>query len=320
MLDPQALRAVAAIARTGSVAGAADDLGFTPSAVSQQVKRLAQQVGTPLTTRVGRGVVLTAAGQALADSAPDVFAAMEHAADAARRRASAVAGMLRVAAFSTAVRGLLAPRLTALQTRHPALDIAVDELDPAPAVASLASGGADLVLVHDLDGVAIPLPTGVRTRHVHTDVGDLIVRLDHPLAERTQLSNRDLAGQVWITSPPGTACHDWFQQLLTGVEANPHVRHRVDDFSTQVALVDACGLAALIPRLARPALPTTLRAVSLEPPPTRRVDAVWRASSDNSPALHAVLACLTGAFEHPGQPTPADFATGPDTKDVREPA
>lgn len=204
-----------------------------------------------------------------------------------------MAGTIRVAAFSTAVRGLLAPRLGELQAVHPGLGVAVDELDPAPALAALAAGGVDLALVHDLDGVSLPLPGGVRTKALHTDVGDLIVRLDHPLAERRGVTSRDLRGLTWVTSPPGTACHDWFQRLLGGVEANPRVRHRIDDFSTQLALVDACGLTALVPRLARPVLPETLRSVPIEPAPARRVDAVWRLGSDHSPALHALVDALT---------------------------
>ena len=294
MLDPQALRALAAISLTGSVAGAADELGFTASAVSQQVKRLSVQVGVPLTARVGRGVVLTPAGQALVDAAPEVFAALERASDAARRRSATVAGTLRLAAFSTAVRGLVTPRLPGLAAAFPALDLAIDELDPAEAAAALSSGAAELALVHDMDGVALPLPAGVRSRAVHTDVGDVIVRSDHPLAQRRSLTGRDLVGSTWVTSPPGTACHDWFQRLFVGAETNPRVLHRVDDFSTQLALVEAGGVTALIPRLARPALPASVRAVPVEPAPVRRVDAVWRASSESNPALLAVIDALAG--------------------------
>lgn len=292
MLDPQALRSLATIAFTGSVGAAADHLGYTPSAVSQQIKRLSADVGAPLTTRVGRGVVLTSAGQALADAAPEVFAALERATDAARRRSSSVAGTLRIAAFSTAVRGLLAPRLPGLHARHPALDLALDELDPAEAAAALTSGGAELALVHDMDGVALPLPAHVRSRPVATDVGDVVVRLDHPFAQRRVLTCHDLTGSAWVTSPPGTACHDWFQRLFAGMAAGPDVRHRVDDFSTQLALVEAAGVTALIPRLARPPLPPTVRAVPVEPAPVRRVDAVWRASSEANPAVHAVVDAL----------------------------
>ena len=79
MIDPAALRALSLIADTGSVAGAADTLGITPSAVSQQIKRLEAALDVPLLSRAGRGVVLTAAGHSLAAAAPEVFAALERA-------------------------------------------------------------------------------------------------------------------------------------------------------------------------------------------------------------------------------------------------
>ena len=62
--------------------------------------------------------------------------------------------------------------------------------------------------------------------------------------------------------------------------------------------VECGGVIALIPRLARSALPPTVRAVPVEPPPVRRIDAVWRASSETNPAVHAVVdALLTGGTE-----------------------
>ena len=59
MIDLEAIGALRAIAREGSVSGAAAALGFTPSAVSQQIKRLERETGVALLERVGRGVALT---------------------------------------------------------------------------------------------------------------------------------------------------------------------------------------------------------------------------------------------------------------------
>ena len=55
MIDPVALRSLVAVRDHGSVVGAAAALGFTPSAVSQHVKRLESQSRQPLLERVGRG-------------------------------------------------------------------------------------------------------------------------------------------------------------------------------------------------------------------------------------------------------------------------
>ena len=68
MIDLAALNSLRAVDTHGSVVAAADALGYTASAVSQQVKRLEKQTGVPLLERVGRGVMLTDHGRHLVDA------------------------------------------------------------------------------------------------------------------------------------------------------------------------------------------------------------------------------------------------------------
>src|SRR5687767_14501990 len=103
MIDLAALTSLRAVASHGSVVGAADALGFTPSAVSQQVKRLEKQVGVALLQRVGRGVMLTGQGRRLVDEGSRLLADLEALESGLHRDAGRVAGRLRVAAFSTAM-------------------------------------------------------------------------------------------------------------------------------------------------------------------------------------------------------------------------
>ncbi|WP_280502510.1 LysR family transcriptional regulator [Nocardia farcinica] len=297
MIDVGALRALRSVAELGTLARAADELGFTASAVSQQIKRLEQQIGVPVLAPAGRGVVLTAAGVALVDAAPEVFLALERCAEAARSVADgAPRGTLRVAAFSTAARGLLAPTLTRLAADCPDLRLHITEQDPAQALHSVAAGTADLALVHDADGLPAPVPATLTSRHIHTDTGDVVMHRDHPLAAHDRpLTGDDLLGHSWVTSPPGTVCHQWFRRLFADQTAEPDVRHLIDDFATQLSLVAADRVLALIPRLARPPLGADLIARPLERTPTREVHAAWRSSADDSPAIRATLTALGAA-------------------------
>lgn len=294
MIEVGALQALRSVAALGTLARAADELGFTASAVSQQIKRLERQVGVPVLAPAGRGVVLTSAGQAVVDAAPDVFQALERCAEAARSVAEgAPHGVLHVVAFATAVRGLLAPTIPRLSAHCPDLRLHVTEQDPDQALHSVDTGTADLALVHDADGLPAPLPAALTQRHVHTDVGDVVMRQTHPLARLDRpLASADLAGHVWVTSPPGTVCHQWFRRLLADVPEDPDVRHLVDDFATQLSLVATAGVVALIPRLARPPLGDELVSRPLRRPPKREIHAAWRRSADASPAVQAVLAEL----------------------------
>lgn len=294
MVDLAALRALRSVAALGTLARAADELGFTASAVSQQIKRLEREIGVPVLAPAGRGVVLSPAGQAVVDSAPEVFQALERCAEAARSVAEgAPRGILRVVAFSTAIRGLLAPTLPRLATRCPDLRVHITEQDPDQALHSVDAGTADVALVHDADGLPAPLPSSLTQRHVHADVGDVVVSRMHALAGLDQpLTNADLAGHVWVTSPPGTVCHQWFRRLFADMPGEADVRHLVDDFATQLSLVASGDVVALIPRLARPPLADGLVSRPLQRPPKREVYAAWRRSADASPAIQAVLAEL----------------------------
>lgn len=294
MIEVGALRALRSVAALGTLARAAEELGFTASAVSQQLKRLERQVGVPVLAPAGRGVVLTPAGQAIVDSAAEVFQALERCAEAARSvSAGAPRGTLRVVAFSTAIRGLLAPLLRGLSVRCPDLRVDITEQDPGEALHSVDAGTADLALVHDADGLPAAQPPSLTRRLVHTDVGDVVTSRSHPLAGLgSLLGHADLAGHAWVTSPPGTVCHQWFRRLFADAPEEPDVRHLVDDFATQLSLVASGEVIALIPRLARPPLGEDLVALPLRRQPKREVHAAWRRSADASPAIRAVLAEL----------------------------
>jgi DNA-binding transcriptional LysR family regulator len=262
--------------------------------VSQQLKRLERQVGVPVLAPAGRGVVLTPAGQAIVDSAPEVFQALERCAEAAQSVSEgAPCGTLRVVAFSTAIRGLLAPLVRGLSARCPELRVQITEQDPDEALYSVDAGTADLALVHDADGLPASPPPSLTQRLVHTDVGDVVMSRSHPLARLgSPLGRAGLAGHAWVTSPPGTVCHQWFRRLFADAPEEPDVRHLVDDFATQLSLVASGEVIALIPRLARPPLGDDLIARPLRRQPKREVHAAWRRSADASPAIRAVLAEL----------------------------
>src|ERR1700712_549987 len=109
MIDLVALDALRAVDAHGSVVAAAEALGYTPSAVSQQVKRLERQTGVVLLERVGRGVMLTGHGRHLVEAGSRLLSDLEAVEAGLHQQAGTVAGHLRLAAFSTAMRGLVAP-------------------------------------------------------------------------------------------------------------------------------------------------------------------------------------------------------------------
>src|SRR6476619_6504907 len=117
-LDPRRLELLLELSRLGSMREVAETLGVTTSTVSQQIAALAREVGTPLIEPDGRRVRLTPAGRRLAAHAVTVLAAIE----AARLDLDPDAeplGVVKVAAFATAVRQALLPLVGLLSETHP---------------------------------------------------------------------------------------------------------------------------------------------------------------------------------------------------------
>lgn len=295
MIDLDALGALQAVDTHGSVVAAAAATGFTPSAVSQQVKRLERQTGVVLLERVGRGVMLTDRGRHLVEAGGRVLRDLEQVESDLHRGTDEVVGHLRLAAFSTAMRGLVAPVVRDLLRTHRDLRISLVEREPWDTVALVADGRLEVGLVHTWGDVALDLPAHLVRTSVAADVADVILPLDHPLAERSVLTPHDLVEEEWIATPEGSICRQWLSRMYDGTGSQPRIAHESMEFGSHLALV-AAGLGiALVPRLGRGPLGDGLVAVPVrDPVPTRDVVAVHRRTMAGSPAVRALVEALSG--------------------------
>lgn len=295
MIDLASLVALRAVDTHGSVVAAADALGFTPSAVSQQVKRLERQVGVPLLERVGRGVMLTHAGRHLVDEGSRLLADMESLESGLHEQATTVAGRLRLTAFSTAMRGMVAPVAGKLRTLHPELALTLSEREPWDTVDLVATGHSEIGVVHSWGDVPLSIPDHLVTTELHRDIADMIAHRDHPLAQLAKVTPHDLVAEDWIATPEGTICRQWLNRMYAGTGHLPRIAHVSMEFDSHLALVRAGLGIALIPRMGRAALGEDLVAVHVvDPVPTREILAVHRRTMAASPAVTAVLTALAG--------------------------
>ena len=115
------LRTFEAASRHGSFSAAADELGLTPAAVSQQIRLLEKHLKTTLFDRLPRGVVLTDMGQAYAQPVRRSFAELDHATRSlfgtSRKQVVRVRSSLSFAAL------VIAPRLAEFQDLHPDIEV-----------------------------------------------------------------------------------------------------------------------------------------------------------------------------------------------------
>ena len=140
------LRAFQLAARSGSFKTAASQLFLTPSAVSHQIRALEEELGVPLFHRGARTLTLTDAGSTYLQEIEFLFERLDAATRELRARAGRSTLRLRVASFFA--NEFLLPRLAALHTAQPEIDLEIDtdgtgtDIHPADADVSIVLGSA----------------------------------------------------------------------------------------------------------------------------------------------------------------------------------
>ncbi|MGW3951538.1 LysR family transcriptional regulator [Streptomyces sp. NPDC004752] len=297
MLNLERLRTLDALARHGSVSGAAEALHVTTSAVSQQLGKLEREVGQQLLARNGRGVRLTDAGRLLSEHAARILSQVELAQSDLEAHRGQVVGELRLSAFPTAARGLFPTALAALRARHPALRVRSCELEPEHGVAGVVRGDLDLAVVLDWYNKPMPVPDGLVKAPLLDDPADVAMPAGHRHAERSEVDLAEFADDEWITWGQGEFCHEWLVFTLRSRGVEPIVGHRAAETHTQLGLV-AAGLGVCIaPRLGRHPVPPGVVMVPLTQRVRRHVYVVWRADADRRPSIRAAVQALRTAAE-----------------------
>ncbi|MGC0404950.1 DNA-binding transcriptional LysR family regulator [Streptomyces sp. SAI-126] len=295
MLNLERLRTLDALARHGSVSGAAEGLHITTSAVSQQLSKLEREVGQQLLAKNGRGVRLTDAGRLLADHAARILSQVELAQSDLEAQRGQVVGELRLAAFPTAARGLFPAAIAGLRSAHPGLRIGSREMEPEPAVLAVLRGDRDLAVVLDWYNKPLPMPDGLVKASIVDDTADVAMPANHRLAHRDEVELEDFADDDWVTWGENEFCHEWLMHTLRSKGIEPRVAHRAEEHATQLALVGAGLGVCVAPRLGRGPVPEGVRTVPLRQSVSRHIYAVWRADADRRPSIRAAVEALKSA-------------------------
>jgi DNA-binding transcriptional LysR family regulator len=297
MLDEVArLRTLCSVAAHGSFSRAADQLGYTQSAVSQQIAALEHEVGLTLLNRAVRPVVLTDAGRLLAEQAERV---LEHLAVAAAQL-DAIRGLraggLRLVAFGSAFATFLPTALALFRSRHPEVELDPLEAEPDAALSMLRKGEVDLAIVYRF-GNADAEDDGLELTHLLDDEHRAVLPVRHRLAARKAVSVKDLAKEAWIVpyaDGPAAGYRDMLERLCADAGFTPEIALETDDLQAVQALVAAGLGVALMHDLTMPVRRQNIAVRPLRGPRLARPVAAVTAANRRSPPAAAMLEILIG--------------------------
>jgi DNA-binding transcriptional LysR family regulator len=306
VLNPIHLRTLRECVRTGSFAEAARVLGYTASAVSQQIMVLERSLGTALFERSARSVRPTAVGQLLAERSGDVLTALSELEAQARALVLGEDGTLRLASFATANTRVLPPALAAIVARRPGSDIELDEGEPDEVLRKVQDGTVDAAIVFDYDLDRRTWPEDLRRTELLAEPLTIAVPSSHSLPG-PEIDLSELADEAWVCTREDTAGARSLLHMAESAGFTPRIIFRSNDYDVLRDLV-ARGLGvAMLPGLA--VFGADIRA--LRPrgwSACRRVHVLCRPTNGN-PLLPLALECLAAAAEILRR----EFATQPST-------
>ncbi|WP_018656117.1 LysR family transcriptional regulator [Actinomadura flavalba] len=294
MLDLRRLRLLAEFARRGSIAATAAALGYTASAVSQQLAALEREAGVALLDRTARSADLTDAGRRLAHRAEEILGLVEMAEAELSAHEEVPSGRIVLTSFPTAAVAF-APVLARSLAEHRALTFVLRQTRADDGIRQVRGGEADIALVDDWSGaLAEEAPAALEFFRLVRDPLVLVVPADHPMADPARpVDLQELRDEPWMAAPRGEPSRAAVETLLDTVGGARPVPWEFEGLSTILGLVArGVGITA-VPALA---LAAGDRGVAVRRIPdvdlAREVYAVTRAASVRRPSVAVTLRAL----------------------------
>jgi DNA-binding transcriptional LysR family regulator len=284
MLDVRKLRLLRELAIRGTIAGVAEALSFSPSAVSQQLAALERESGVTLLRKSGRRVQLTPQAELLAARTADLLDLLERAESELDASLDTVTGVVRIAVFQSAAHAIIPGALSILAAEYPDLRVEVTERAPERGLFEVSARDFDLVIAEQYPGST----RGLRADLDRVDLVTDAIHLATQPAPREIRQLRDAAALPWVMEPEGTAARTWAVQLCRSAGFEPDVRYETADLIAHIRLIRSGNAVGLLPDLVWAGDAPSVSLAELPGAPRRTI---FTSSRRSSAARPGVVAC-----------------------------
>ncbi|MDL9978342.1 LysR family transcriptional regulator [Microbacterium sp. ASV49] len=283
MLNPIHLRTLLEVVRLGSFASAANRLGYTASAVSQQMAALENDAGIRLFERTARSIRPTEAAVVMAEGATTVLADIDRLLEAAGSAAERPQAELRVSVYPSLARMFLPRLLRSPQWLAVDAALRLSIRDPSPAIQALRRGEeTDVTLVYWVGDAALTWPRSVTPVRLGADPMRVVVPTSWRLHGLGAVAADELVGRPWILHHPGSSDAAVIDAVLDEHGLRPRVVARSDDFAVTLDIVAAGYAATVMPEVALGEVPAGVEV--LEVPEVQLSREVYALVSPTAPA------------------------------------
>lgn len=283
------LRALVAIADTGTFSDAALAIDLSQSAVSHAIATLEEELGVVLLNRGRQGAVLTPLGEQVTAEARRVMHSLEKIGQQAQQARGLQQGRVRIAGFRSVATHILPEVIHQFRNRYPGIQVSIEEYHHFHQVENeVRQGKADIGFTylptsHDFEAWEL-----LRDRYVALlPPGDRDRPVDWETLSRCPL----------ILSPQGDGCRDLIGRYFKAAGYDIEPAYEVREDSTILSMVQQGLGATIMARLAAEPIPPNLSVVELPNPMERIIGVIWLAEALQPPPVYAFLETLKQVWQ-----------------------
>lgn len=256
MINPVHLQTLLEVVRRGSFAAAATHLGYTASAISQQMSTLERDSGVVLFQRSARSVLPTEAALIMARHATKVLTDIDALLAASARSGEGAEHELRLGIFPSLATHVLSRLLAAKEWPGLGIKLHVSVGEPQQTIGGLRSGGElDVALVYQVGQSGLAWPNSLNRQWIGDDNFRVVLPKSWGIRPGSVMGAAQLSDVPWIMHHPGTSDAAVIERLFASCNLHPRVAAYSDDFNASLQLVSVGLGAALVPELALAARP-----------------------------------------------------------------
>lgn len=249
MLDAKRLQILLSVVEGGSVTAAADELFYTPSGVSQQLRKLEEEVGQPLLQRHARGMVPTDAGHVLAGHARAILQQMDAAMADLDQLAGLKSGSLSLGTFPTLGSSFIPLVISRFRKMYPSIKLDVRSTRLSELIGLLARGEISMGLLWEYEWMRLKRDDFELTT-LFTEPTVLVVGAEHPLAQLEEVDVVATAHEQWIVRANEHPVAELLERTCNAAGFSPKISFQANDYQEAQAMVSVGLGIALAPKSA----------------------------------------------------------------------
>lgn len=284
-MDLQQLRYIVALNEERNFLKAAKKTNVTQPTLSQQVKKLEEELGSPLFERSNQYVQLTDAGRKFLPHAVSILDTLEKGIALVRNDQDEIRGTVKLAAIPTVAPYVLPSAILLLKKKAPLLKLELHEETTSVLLSHLKDGALDLGLL------ALPVDVpGIVVREVGREDFWLAVGRRHPLAKKKKIGIADIRAEKLLILQEGHCFGDQFLEYCRKSREDEQIIFQGSSLASVLKLAAAGDGITLVPKMAvEPrSYPDLVFLPVSEPRPSRGLALVWRVSAPMTRAVRTV--------------------------------